>query len=97
MIEGIPFAVADLSLGGLLALILVTFVVALLKGWIVPKGQNDDTQRSRNYWRDSSLNKDKTIWALTQAVLESTAGNETVVKVMSTLQDKIEETEEDSK
>lgn len=90
--EAIPFEAADMTLGGLLAIIIITFITALLKGWIVPKSQNDDTKSSRDYWRKTSINKDKTIWALSQAVMHgSNSSNEAITKVMSVFQEKMDE------
>lgn len=91
MVEGLPFSVGDMSLGGLLAFVVVTFIVALLKGLIVPRIHYDDVSKARDFWRDSSLNKDKTIQTLSSSVAENTVGNESIVKVMSVLSEKASE------
>lgn len=78
----------DLSAGGLLALFVTMFVVSLFKGWIVPKPQYDSETKSKEYWRAAAMSKDETILNLSISVAESKSTGETIVKVMSALNDK---------
>lgn len=86
MTEGIPFSAADLSASGLLVVIILTFLYALLTGKIVIKIHYDEAIKGKEHWRQTALNKDETIAALTQSLKEHDVSSETIVKVMSVLQ-----------
>lgn len=87
MLEGIPFSASQLTLSGLIFVMILAFFMGLMKGWIIVKPHYDDAKESRDYWRKTSETKDKVIDKLADAVSEGRSTQVTVAKVMGVLQD----------
>ena len=90
MLEGIPLSIADMSAVSLLILLVTLFVTALMRGWIVVKVHHDAMTRAKDHWRDAATKKDETIALMAQANLEHNIVGQTVVKVMSVIQEQNE-------
>lgn len=87
MLEGVPIGVANLSATGVLAFIFVMLVVALIKGWVVVKIHYDKMEKAKEHWRDTADKNAETIRVMAETALENRVVGETVVKVMSAIQE----------
>lgn len=90
MLEGIPLSIVDLSAGGLLILLVTFLILSIFRGWIVVKVHYDNMTKAKDHWRDAATEKDKTIALMAQASIEHNIVGQTVVKVMSVIQEKNE-------
>lgn len=87
MIEGIPLGLADLSGWGLLVLLVALNVVGLFRGWVVPKPFYD-LQVTRCDKLETTVDTQReTINTLSEAVNKQSAVGNTVVRVVSSMQD----------
>lgn len=84
---GVPPGIAEMSTGGLLILVVATVIVALLRGWLVPKVHYDTVVALMNEWRTTALQVTETNSVQARTIEKQTAVGETVVRVMSTVQD----------
>lgn len=94
VIEGVPLGLANMSAAGLLILETAFIVVALVRGWLVVKIHYDAALKTAENYRAISEKKTETIHIQAQTIMEQGAVGKTVVKVMNTLQDASQETED---
>lgn len=84
MLDGIPWPiVSDVGAGGLVVLV----VLLILSGRLIPKSHYDELVRARDYWRDAFQAEQEANRLHAQAADAQQMVAETVVKVMSAVQD----------
>ena len=84
---GLPAGITEMGPGALLILLVASVVVAFLRGWIVPKVHYDTVVALMNDWRDTALKLSDTNSVQARTIDKQTAVGDTVVRVMSTVQD----------
>lgn len=87
MLEGIPIGVADLGATGTLAFIFIMLVVALTRGWLIVKVHHDKMEKAKDHWRAAAEKNAETNRLMAEAARENQVVGDTVIKVMSAIQE----------
>lgn len=85
--EGIPAFVGDLSAAGILGTLIVFFVVAMVRGWLIPKIHYDMVVKSRDSWQKQAMEGQETIRQQSETIEKLTSVGVTIDKVMTSIQD----------
>lgn len=87
MIEGIPLSLADVGGWGLSVLLVALVIVAIFRGWLSPKPHVDFLERRIEADADTIKTLTETNSVQARTIDKQTAVGDTVVKVMSSVQD----------
>lgn len=87
MIEGIPLSLADMSGWGLLVVLVAINFIGLFRGWVVPKSFYDLLVKRADHLEATVDNQRETIALQAKTIDKQTAIGNTVVRVMSSVQD----------
>lgn len=87
MLEGIPLSVADLSGWGLAVTLATLNVVGIFRGWVVPKPFYDLAVKRGDALQETADTQRETISTQSQTILKQTAVGDTVVRVVSSIQE----------
>jgi uncharacterized membrane protein YraQ (UPF0718 family) len=84
---GVPPGITEMGPGALLILVVATFITAMLRGWIVPRVHYDTVVAMMNTWKSTAEKALETNAVQARTIDKQTAVGDTVVRVMSSVQD----------
>lgn len=79
LLEGVP--IGDIGLGGLV----VMFVLAILRGWLIPQATHDRMLADRDQWREAAQKNSATIAEQTKQITELMEAGRTALHVAESL------------
>lgn len=79
LLEGVP--IGDIGLGGLV----VMFVLAILRGWLIPQATHDRMLADRDQWREAAQKNSATIAEQTRQITELMEASRTALHVAESL------------
>lgn len=84
---GIPIAITELGPGALLILVVALFILAFVRGWIIPKVHYDFVVKKSEIQQGTIEKQSETISVQARTIDKQTAVGDTVVRVMSSVQE----------
>ena len=79
LLEGVP--IGDIGLGGLV----VMFVLAILRGWLIPQAMFDRMLADRDQWREAAQTNSATIAEQSKQITELMEAGRTAVHLAESL------------